>query len=322
MDGSNGATGPARRLTLYPRGLRVLKFGGTSVGSAERLRAVVRIVAQAASESRVIVVASALSGVTNTLVAAVDANTRAGLADGLWQRHLEVASVVLRREEMPVFRRQLQQNLYRLHDLFEQVQQQGLTPALRDAVLAMGERLSLPLVTQALQEHGLPASAHDAAALIRTDDTFGEANVDFDTTYRQMQHWYAQQPPEEVLVVTGYIGGTADGRTTTLGRGGSDYAAALFAAGLHADVFERWTDVDGIYTDDPRRNENARRMSHLVLEEAWAWNHAGKLGMHRKALDPLVALGIPVHVRSTGDPQGEGTLILPQSQRHLAPTTG
>jgi aspartate kinase len=115
-------------------------------------------------------------------------------------------------------------------------------------------------------------------------------------------------------VVTGFIGSTADGRTTTLGRGGSDYSAALLAHSLAAEVMERWTDVDGIYTADPRADRSAQRLACIVLEEARAWNQAGRLGMHRKALDPLVTAGIPVRVRSTAAPEKSGTWIVPSSE--------
>ena len=194
----------------------------------------------------------------------------------------------------------------------------GLTPALRDEVLAAGERLSVPLVAGLLDEEGLTSEPTDAAALVQTDGAHGSALVDLEATYSRIQAWHTRLPEAVVPVVTGFIGSTQAGATTTLGRGGSDYSAALFAAALGADALERWTDVDGLYTDDPRRNAAAERLEQIVLEEAWAWNHAGRLGMHRKALDPLVAAGIPVYVRSTASPDASGTAILPAGYVALA----
>ena len=194
----------------------------------------------------------------------------------------------------------------------------GRTSGLRDEVLAAGERLAVPLVAGLLRTSGLAATSVDAASLVRTDARHGAAAVDLQTTYRQIQAWHGRLPDPMIPVVTGFLGATERGATTTLGRGGSDYSAALFAAALFAAALERWTDVDGLYTADPRQHADAERLDEIVLEEAWAWNHAGRLGMHRKALDPLVAAGIPVYVRSTSSPDAPGTAILPAGYRAIA----
>ena len=296
--------------------LKVLKFGGTSVGLAGSLQRAQEIIVQARSSHRVVVIASAASGVTDELVAAgaaLEAGTfqTVPFLEALRVRHQELAAAVLSTASQAVYAVALREGLRALQDVFDQVHRRGLQPALRDAVLAAGERLSVPLVAVLLRDAGLEAVPVDAAPLIRTDDTHGEAVVESEQTHRLIRSWYQELPEDTVAVVTGFLGSTAGGATTTLGRGGSDYSAALFASALQADVLERWTDVDGIYTEDPRRNRYAKRLACIVLEEAWAWNHAGRLGMHRKALDPLVAAGIPVHVRSTAEPDKHGTLILP-----------
>jgi aspartate kinase len=115
--------------------------------------------------------------------------------------------------------------------------------------------------------------------------------------------------------VTGFIGADASGRTTTLGRGGSDYSAAIFASALDASVLERWTDVDGIYTNDPAVDRKAKRLERLEAELASSLNQVGKIGMHRDALEPVTRSGIPVHVRSTFAPDREGTWILPSVEK-------
>jgi aspartate kinase len=116
-----------------------------------------------------------------------------------------------------------------------------------------------------------------------------------------------------VPILTGYIGRSITGRTTTLGRGGSDYSAALIAEALSARKLDRWTDVDGIHTANPRLDPSARRFSFLLAEDASTWNAAKALGMHEQAFDPVVRGCIPVHVRSTLHPHGDGTLILPRA---------
>ena len=293
-----------------------MKFGGTSVGAPERLQRVVEIVQRAASTHRVVVIASAASGVTDTLVRAwdqwgTDAFDEAGLIEGLRTRHLELAAAVVSPEGVEAYRPLLEEGLASLGRLFRRLEAENKPFACSDELIATGERLSAPLVSIAIREKGITSEPVDAALLIRTDDTHSEAVVDLAVTYRQIARWYETVAPGVVPVVTGFIGSTPEGVTTTLGRGGSDYSAALITSGLKASVLERWTDVDGIYTEDPRKNRSATRLASIVLEEAWAWNHAGKLGMHRKALDPLVEAGIPVHVRSTATPDLDGTLIVP-----------
>lgn len=274
------------------------------------------LIAQASATHQVVVVVSAASGVTNELVAAWEALQQgtldvATLLAQLRRRHRLLAQVL---REHPASRRgylvTLEGTLARLARVLE-IARYDADPAWRDEVLATGERLMAPLLAALLRARGLKAFAQDATALICTDAQYGEANVRLEATRERLHRWFASIGRQVVPVVTGFIGATPDGRTTTLGRGGSDYSAALLAALLGAEVLERWTDVDGLYTKDPRKYPNACRYQTLVLEEAWAWNHAGRLGMHRKALDPLVAAGIPVHIRSTMTPERPGTWLLP-----------
>ncbi len=299
-----------------------MKFGGTSVGSGDRLRQVVEIVKCAATDCRVVVVASAASGITNELIAAWDA-AAAGELDPdavygkLVDRHLTLASEILSPAGVAAYQEPMYRLLGELQEVLSRIRNANPQPAWRDWLISIGERVSVPLVAQACKEAGLAAEPCEATALIRTNDTFGEAIVDLNYTYRQVRRWYRRIPAGTIPIVTGFIGATANGEITTLGRGGSDYSAALIASALHASVMERWTDVDGIYTDDPKKNPNAKRYAAIVLEEAWAWNQAGKLGMHKKALDPLVVAGVPVHVRSTAEPDHPGTLILPSGHEHV-----
>ncbi|MFQ5569107.1 MAG: aspartate kinase [Rhodothermales bacterium] len=309
----NRSIGHGRGLACFDdRSLKVLKFGGTSVGSVEQLRRVVGIICTTARTHRVVVVTSAAAGVTDTLEEAVQAVaggtfSREKVAKVLWTRYHILATGLLR----PA--------LLRMYELFLQdVLRKQLQPlkldtlaAKSDRLLALGERLAAPLLACALRDRGLDALPHDAASLIRTDDTHRAALVDGPETYRLIRRWYEHLPVSSVPVVTGFIGATSSGVTTTLGRGGSDYSAALLAAALKAVVLERWTDVDGLYTHDPREHQQAVHMPRLVLEEAWAWNHAGRLGMHRNALDPLVEAQVPVHIRCTAAPGGTGTWVLP-----------
>ena len=120
-----------------------------------------------------------------------------------------------------------------------------------------------------------------------------------------------------VPVITGFLGGTRSGETTTLGRGGSDYSASIIATALSAEGLERWTDVDGVYTADPNVDPDAQKLDQIVMSDAMAWNRTGKMGIHRKALDPLLEASIPMFVRSIDLPDDPGTAILPRCH-HLA----
>ncbi|QXD15335.1 aspartate kinase [Rhodocaloribacter litoris] len=290
------------------RPLRVLKFGGTSVGSAEPLRRVVSITAQACSDGyRPVLVVSALSGVTDALVAgwpeaALEPGARPPLFRDLLHRHLTLAGDVLPEAARAPYAHRAQAILAALDRFLDEHACRLPPAALRDAWLATGERLAAPLVAALLEAHGFPARAEDAAGLLVTNDAFGEATVLEAETTTRVRAWYRTLPAGTVPVVTGFIGATREGLVTTLGRGGSDYAAACLAAALRATALERWTDIDGLYTDDPRRHPGARHLARLDMSTAEALHRTRGLGMHPRVFAPLRAAGIPLLVRCTTRP--------------------
>lgn len=298
--------------------VKVQKFGGSSIGSVEGMRAVMEIIREARLAHRTVVVVSALEGVTDALAAACAPRLRPmddahQVIDTLWTRHHVLASGLLGESALAEYEATLESQIEQIIGALGVLRREGgRDEALRAEVMAVGERLSVALIVLALQETGVEAVAQDATELIRTDSTYEHAHVDLKTTGHQVEQWFGRLRSSVVPVVTGFIGADEEGAVTMLGRGGSDYSAALLASGLKAAILERWTDVDGLYTADPRRDDNARHLSHLVMEEALAMNQAGQLGMHPKALDPLITAGIPTHVRSTREPQAKGTFILPR----------
>ena len=301
--------------------LVVFKFGGSSVGTPDRFRTIVDIVQKTAPEAHVVAIVSALSNVTRDLSKALEAFTThpaeqdailRRLVETLRTRHREHAFAVLSRDAQTAYAERLTDRMERLRSVFERVQEDGFSPALRDAILAIGEQLSVPIATLALRDAGLASPCADATDLVVTDDTFGEANVDRDATAARLQAWHRDLPPEAVPVLAGFIGATPDGRTTTLGFEGSDYTAALAAQMLSAQCLTRYTDVDGLYSDDPSTNASARRLDTLSMETAFALTESGRLGMHPKTLRPLVQAGIPMQVRSIETPDAPGTCILPE----------
>lgn len=295
--------------------MKVLKFGGTSVGSAEGIRSLITIVKNGRHRHRPVLVVSALSGVTDALAGwlarAPDAVDPDAALRYLYTRHHVLASGVLRRPVLPRYTAQLQECLDAYAPLLTQLSAGHPRAALRDAVLAIGERLAAPLVAAALRDAGVPSVAQDAAALVRTDSAFGHATVDTGVTRQQVVDWRTRLPVDEVPVITGFIAADAEGRTTTLGRGGSDYSAALLAQALDAHLLERWTDVRGLYTADPAQDTGAKPIHQLDLPDAQALARAGQLGMHPQSFDPLVDGNIPLHVRCTRAPTETGTLVVP-----------
>ena len=310
--------------------LTVFKFGGTSVGAPDRLRRVVDVVTAAAGEGQVVVVASALSNVTRQLSGGLEtfvAHLNGGREDPeavrrelratLRARHTAQAEAVLSPAMQARYAVVVEERLADLNETLAAVREEGFTPARRDAVLAIGEQLSVPMVHCALHDAGLVAPLGDATRRVVTDDTFGEAAVQLKATTRAVRAWHAACPDGSVPVIAGFIGGTPGEAgavtTTTLGFEGSDYSAALVAAILDADRLIRYTDVDGLYTDDPRQHPGATRIEQLSMEKAFALTESGRLGMHSKTLRPLAQTGIPLYIRSILDPEAPGTAIVPKS---------
>jgi len=300
----------------------VVKFGGSSVGTPDRFRTLVDVVVAAAREARVFVIVSALSQVTRQLSGALEAFTTHStnhdvmvddLVTTLRTRHREHAFAVLSREAQRAYAERLDDRMAHLRTVFERVQREGFSPAARDALLATGEQLSVPIARWALHDAGLDAVRFDATQLVVTDDTFGAANVVHDATRDRLRQRYAETSDTAVPVMAGFVGTTQDRRTTTLGFEGSDYSAALVAQMLKAQCLTRFTDVDGLYSDDPATHADAERLPSLSMETAYAMTETGRLGMHPKTLRPLAEAGIPMQVRSIQDPEAPGTHILPEA---------
>ena len=310
---------PSSLVADADRPVRVLKFGGTSVGSADALRNASRIIRAARDTCIPVVVVSAAAGITDDLVRAAEETRGDRATVDAWVRHVgrryrNLAKAVLG-DAPPCARYEtvLRAELSELRRALQNVT--GPTAAAaRDAVLATGERLMAPLLATILTADGCPARPVDATSLIRTDDVHGDATVQWESTRQQARDWFAEWMEKEALavpVITGFIGAARDGTTTTIGRGGSDLSAATLARALDAERLERWTDVDGLYTRDPATHDDARRLDRLDFDQARTWTKAGRLGMHPCTLDPLAAADIPVHVRCTHRPEAEGTRIVP-----------
>ncbi len=296
----------------------VMKFGGTSVADAASILAVAEIV-RGRLPRRPVVVVSAMAGVTDLLVGAIAA-AREGERDALepiladlGRRHRWAVSGSV---EDPGRRHDLG---LEVDALFEDLRQllrsvrilgEG-TPRSSDTLLAFGEILSSRIVAAALSDRGLPARLVDAREVMITDASFGRAEpIADEVAARGLRLLAPAVAAGEVPILGGFFGATRDGRTTTLGRGGSDTSAAVFGAALGAAEIEIWTDVDGVMTADPRRVPSAQRRASVSFAEAAELAYYGAKVLHPASIAPAVGCGIPVRVLNTLRPEGEGTVIL------------
>ena len=329
----------------------VHKFGGTSIGNAQCFTNVADIVVEHynrnqvfseksglyATPGEIIVVVSAMSGATNRLVAGARAAAEGQdtiyhkIKAKLLSRHLDVVETLLTHSpERLEVGGLIEDQLHDLERLYRSIAVLGeLTVRGCDAVASFGERLSVSILAAVLRERGVRAQAISATQLIATDDNFGQATPLMDQTGQQLQRRIRPLVERGVIpVITGYIAATEDGVTTTLGRGGSDYTAAIVGAGLDADEVWIWSDVDGILTADPNIVPHARTLTELSYAEAAGLAYFGADVLHPKTIRPVVASGIPLRIVNSFNPTHPGTLIVetPSPDRERLPaiisTTG
>jgi aspartate kinase len=295
-----------------------MKFGGTSVGDVSCIRRVVEIVQRAVLETDLVVVVSAMSGVTNLLLAAArhaakgDCGAAEVILDGIRRQHESAMNgLLILPDTRTALLERIDQILQEGGRLCEATASHGeLTPASRDAIAGLGERLSAPLLAAALRQSGVCSEGVEATRLIVTDACHGAGEPRTDLT-RELCRKNLRPLLQHgtVPVVTGYIGATVEGTPTTLGRGGSDYSATIIGAALQADEVIIWTDVDGIFTTDPRLVEEASTIPELSYKEASDLAYFGAKVLHPKSLCPVMHWHIPVWVRNTFSPEKPGTKI-------------
>lgn len=294
--------------------MRVLKFGGSSVGTPERIKGLIEILKGYYSKGeRFTVIFSAFSGVTDSLL---EMSKRASNGD---ETYLELFQNFKKRHQDAIVAlidgplcHQVQDEMAHSHDSLGNVLNgvflvREASPRTLDYVVSFGERSSSYIIAHAMQQAGIPSSYLDARKIIRTNDNFGAARVDFAATYPLIKEYYLQHP--EIQVVTGFIGSTKDNLTTTLGRGGSDYTAAIIAAGLEASVIEIWTDVDGVLTADPRKVKKAFTVPKMTYAEAMEMSHFGAKVIYPPTLQPALQKRIPLYIKNTFNPTFEGTFV-------------
>ncbi|GHB79559.1 bifunctional aspartate kinase/homoserine dehydrogenase I [Persicitalea jodogahamensis] len=294
--------------------MKVLKFGGTSVGSVESIKLVIEILEKSISKGeRTAVVFSAMGGATNRLIeigrmAAAGNQEYFELLKVVEERHFATIRGLINVKQQSGTFANIKGLFNELEDILRGVSLiRELTDRTMDLIMSFGERLSTNIITEALKNIGVKAEFCDARQLVRTNDHFGMADVDFATTNQLILEHFAKS--SALQCITGFIGATAEGITTTLGRGGSDYTASIFGAALDAQVIEIWTDVDGMMTADPRKVPNAFTIPAISYAEAMELSHFGAKVIYPPSLQPAFAKNIPLKVLNTFNIGFEGTLV-------------
>ena len=294
--------------------MKVLKFGGTSVGSPDSIKRVTEIIADyKANNIHVAVVSSAMSGVTNKLIqmgqkASQNDESYLLLLEEIEHLHFSTIKSLLKVKNQSHVLASVKKMLNELEDLMHGVYLlKELSPRSMDLLLSFGERLSCYVINAYAIQEGLDTELLDARSLIKTDDRFGKGRVKMNFTLENIQSYFSKH--QKIQIVTGFISSTEKNETTTLGRGGSDYTASIFGAALDAEEIEIWTDVDGVLTTDPRQVKKAFSLSEMTYEEAMEMSHFGAKVIYPPTLQPAFQKKIPLRIRNTFNRDFPGTLI-------------
>ena len=309
----------------------VLKFGGTSVGSSAAISQMIGIIKNPErSDKNAAIVVSAFSGVTDALI---ETARKAVFADSLYkelfasivERHKSIAGKFLKGEERKKAVSMINSLAGELGRILEGIALLGeLSSRTLDLVMSFGERFSAAAIALILCSNGIEAESLDARPLIKTDVRFGNAGILSGESRSLIRSFFTGSPRKKhpLYVITGFIGSTAEGQTTTLGRGGSDLTAAVFASALGAKEVEIWTDVDGIMTADPKVVKNAFLVDEISYNEAMEISHFGAKVLFPPTVKPALECGIPITIRNTFNPSGGGTRIVKDAVKGKFPVRG
>ncbi len=295
--------------------MQVLKFGGTSVANANSMSQVIDIVIKAVDRDRTTLVVSAISGCTDTLIrignlASQRDESYKELINGLQERHHEIIRQLLPVEKQDESKEVCDGLFDSLRSITQGVYLLGeLSPASLDAIQSFGELWSTKILATKLASIGIATKWVDSRQIVRTIAKGDKNIVDIQKTYYRVNEMVESNEITQLFVVPGFVASDKQGRTTTLGRGGSDYTAALFAVGCKARILEIWTDVPGMMTSNPKVVPTARTISNISYKAALELSHFGAKVIYPPTIQPVVAEGIPIYVKNTFDPEAHGTLI-------------
>lgn len=294
--------------------MKIMKFGGSSIGSPEAIRNVAEIVKSVPADERLVVVFSAFKGVTDQLLSVADMATEGSAAYKesvleIENRHIGAVRELIHPRRRSDVLTQLKLLINELEGVLHGVSLiRECSAKSRDFIVGFGERLSALILAEVLDSPEKRTVYTDTRELIKTDHKFGNARVMTAETFSNIRA-YAEKHQDHTLVCTGFIGSTLKNESTTLGRGGSDYTASIFGAALQADVVEIWTDVDGLMTADPKKVKRAFSVDIASYEEAMELSHFGAKIIYSPTIQPVLKSNIPVRIKNTFKPAHPGTLI-------------
>jgi bifunctional aspartokinase / homoserine dehydrogenase 1 len=300
--------------------MRILKFGGSSVGTPERISGVIDILKEYRAKGiKFGVVFSAFQGVTDKLISLSKKtvsrnNSYKEELDKLKQIHFDAVDLLLKeKKEKIALGKKIIPLMVELEEILHGVYLlKELTLRTSDYIMSFGERLSCTIISEAMNARGFNSEFLDSRNLVRTDDAFGSARVNFEITNKNILEYFSSH--KNIQIITGFIGSTEKNETTTLGRGGSDYTAAIFGAALNAEEIEIWTDVDGILTADPRKVPDAFSLNAVTYEEAMEMSHFGAKVIHPPTMKPALNKKIQIRIMNTFNPSFPGTVITEKDQ--------
>jgi len=294
--------------------MKILKFGGSSVANSENINKVLSVVKNASAETKIAVVVSAFGKTTNNLIAAANLATDKNeeyqhLLSEIENHHITVIKDLIsvsNQSEVISYAKRLLNHLETLLEGCYLLQE--LTPKTLATICSFGELLSSYIIAKAAQEKGVHAAYKDSRELILASNNYLHAQVNLKETYKNASNYFSNSE-ERVTILPGFIAGTPDGKTTTLGRGGSDYSAAMYAAATNADELQIWTDVSGMYTANPRVVKQAFAIPQISYQEAMELSHFGAKVIYPPTIQPVLEKEIPIVIKNTFDPENAGTKI-------------
>ena len=307
--------------------MKVLKFGGTSVANAQNIKLVINIVSKKAIDEKLIVVVSAFSKVTDMLqiaskkAAAGDESFKEILAE-IEKKHLDALKELIPVSEQSSLLSHIKRIVNHLETLLDGCYLLGeLSLRTADTILSFGELLSSYIIAEALKQNLKNSGYKDSRELIKTNKHFGKAAVNFEITNSLIVEYFASNE-NQVVVMPGFIAASQDGINTTLGRGGSDYSAAIIAGALNATELEIWTDVNGMFTANPKVVKQAQPIAFISYQEAMELSHFGAKVLYPPTIQPVLRKNIPILIKNTFDPETDGTYISNQELTHTNPVKG
>lgn len=306
--------------------MKVLKFGGTSVGSSKNINKVISILDAYAKNSKVVCVVSAVGGITDKLLLA---GRQAQVKDNGFKDTFEIIkdthfSIIkeLNPDDNSSILAYADEKLNELKSLLEGIYLiNEISPKTSDKLVSFGELLSSFIIAETMKNRGISASRKNSQELIITNSNFTKAEVDYSVTNSNLRDYFGSAE-EDITILPGFIANSAFGEQTTLGRGGSDFTAAIVAAALNVEQLEIWTDVSGMFTTNPKLVKQARPIQSISYQEAMELSHFGAKVLYPPTVQPVLDLDIPIHIKNTMEPEAVGTVISKDANGTSAPVKG